>query len=196
MPRLVSLSPPIAPLHRHPHLCLHLHLTMPPCTVVLLASPSTTIPSLAVPAPTTFSPVNQAHQTPHLPNSTMSEREPCIIHMSRDWSNLPCDILDLCCPCMDILSALRLAACSRDMHTAVVEVRPKLFKTPYLLLSSLARLAHHDTEAYMMPLDFNPISVTQLLARTMINNFNQPLKTEFKKIPTFWWDPKYFIQNF
>ena len=48
-----------------------------------------------------------------LPNSTMAEREPRSIHMSRDWSNLPSDILDLCCSCMDMLSALRLAACSR-----------------------------------------------------------------------------------
>ena len=91
----------------------------------------------------------------------MAEHEPRIIHMSRDWSNLPSDILDLCCSCMDMLSALRLAACSRDMHTAIVEPRPKLFKTTCLLLSGLARLAHHDTEAYMMPLDFNPISISR-----------------------------------
>ena len=91
----------------------------------------------------------------------MVEREPCSIHMSRDWSNLPSDILDLCYLCMDMLSALRLAACSRDMHTAIVEVRPKLFKTPCLLLSGLTRLAHHDTEAYMMPLDFIPTSISQ-----------------------------------
>ena len=95
-----------------------------------------------------------------LPNSTMAEREPRNIHMSLDWSNLPSDILDLCCSCMDMLSALRLAACSRDMHTAVVEARPKFFKTPCLLLSGLARLAHHNTHAYMMPLDFNPISIS------------------------------------
>ena len=104
-PRLVSLSPPIAPLH--------LHLTVPPCTVASLASPSTTIPSLVALAPTAFSPVNQDPQNPHLPNSTMAKREPCSIHMSRDWSNLPSDILDLRCTCMDMLSALRLAACSR-----------------------------------------------------------------------------------
>ena len=91
----------------------------------------------------------------------MAEREPRNIHMSRDWSNLPSDILDLCCSCMDMLSALRLAACSRDMHTAIVEARPKLFKTPCLLLSGLARFAHHDTEAYMMPLDFNLTSISR-----------------------------------
>ena len=91
----------------------------------------------------------------------MAEREPRSIHMSRDWSNLPSDILDLCCSCMDMLSALRLAACSRDMHTAIVEAWHKLFKTPCLLLSGLARLAHHDTEACMMPLDFNPISISR-----------------------------------
>ena len=96
-----------------------------------------------------------------LPNSTMAEREPRSIHMSRDWSNLPSDILDLCCSCMDMLSALRLAACSRGMHTAIIEARPKLFKTPCLLLSGLARLSHHDTEAYMMSLDFNPISISR-----------------------------------
>ena len=73
-----------------------------------------------------------------LPNSTMAEREPRIIHMSHDWSNLPSDILDICCSCMDMLSALRLAACSRDMHTTIIEARPKLFKTPFLLLSGLA----------------------------------------------------------
>ena len=78
-----------------------------------------------------------------------------------DWRNLPSDIIDLCCSCMDMLSALRLATCSKDMHTAIVEARPKLFKTPCLLLSGLVILAHHDTEAYMMPLDFNPISISQ-----------------------------------
>ena len=81
--------------------------------------------------------------------------------MSHDWSNLPSDILGLYCSCMDMLSTLRLAACSRDMHTAIVEARPKLFKTPCLLLFGLAIFAHHDTEAYMMPLDFNPISISQ-----------------------------------
>ena len=91
----------------------------------------------------------------------MAEREPCNMHMSRDWSNLPSDILDHCCSCMDMLSALRLAACSRDMHTTIVEVRPKLFKTPCLLLSGLARFFHHDTEVYMMPLDFNPTSISR-----------------------------------
>ena len=91
----------------------------------------------------------------------MAEREPHNIHMSRNWSNIPSDILDLCCSCMDMLSALRLAACSRDMHTAIIEARPKLFKTPRLMLSSLAGFGHHDTEAYMMPLDFNPTSISR-----------------------------------
>ena len=35
-------------------------------------------------------------------------------------------------------------------------------------------------------------STTHFLARTMINNFNKPFKTEFNKISTFWSDPKYF----
>ena len=39
-------------------------------------------------------------------------------------------------------------------------------------------------------------STAQLLARATINNFKQPLKTEFKKIPTFLWDPKYFYLKF
>ena len=91
----------------------------------------------------------------------MAEHEPRSIHMSRDWSNLPSDILDLCCSCMDMLSALQLVACLRDMHTAIIEARTKLFKTPCLLLSGLARFAHHDTEAYKMPLDFNPISISR-----------------------------------
>ena len=81
--------------------------------------------------------------------------------MSRNLSYLPSDVLDLCCSCMDMLSALGLAACSRGMHTTIVEARPKLFKTPFLLLSGLARLAHHDTEAHMMPLDFNPVSISR-----------------------------------
>ena len=91
----------------------------------------------------------------------MAEREPRSIHMSRDWSNLPSDVLDLYCSSMDLLSALQLATCSRGMHTTIVEARPKLFKTPCSQLSGLARFAHHDTEAYMMPLDFNPISISQ-----------------------------------
>ena len=39
-------------------------------------------------------------------------------------------------------------------------------------------------------------STTQLLARTTINNFKQPLKTEFKKIPHFDGIRNIFIQNF
>ena len=39
-------------------------------------------------------------------------------------------------------------------------------------------------------------STTHFLAKTTINNFNQPLKTEFKKIPTFLWDLKYFYPKF
>ena len=39
-------------------------------------------------------------------------------------------------------------------------------------------------------------STCQLLARTMINNFKQPHKTELKKNPTFWWDPKYYYPKF
>ena len=39
-------------------------------------------------------------------------------------------------------------------------------------------------------------STSHFLARTTINNFNQPFKTEFnKKFPTFWWDPKYFYPD-
>ena len=90
----------------------------------------------------------------------MAEREPRRIHMSHDWSNLPSDVLDLCCSCMDMLSTLRLAACSRDMHMAIVKARPKIFKTPCLLLSGLARFAHHDTEAYIMPLNFITTSIS------------------------------------
>ena len=97
----------------------------------------------------------------------MAEREPRSIHMSRDWSSIASDILDLYCSCMDMLSALRLAACSRDMHTTIVEARPKLFKIPYLLLSGLARFAHHQMEAYMMPLDLNPTSISQNFLATM-----------------------------
>jgi hypothetical protein len=66
---------------------------------------------------------------------------------------------------MDMFSAVRLAACSRDLHTTIVQARPELFKTPCLLLSDLARYyAHHDdhdTEAYIMPLDFDPRSISQ-----------------------------------
>ena len=93
----------------------------------------------------------------------MAEREPRSIHMSRDWSNLPGDILDLCCSCMDILSALRLAACSRDMHTAIVEARPKLFKTPCLLMADPRRWPRHrlddPTEVAVVPLDMLPLLV-------------------------------------
>ena len=35
-------------------------------------------------------------------------------------------------------------------------------------------------------------SIAHFLARTMINNFNQPLKTEFNKISHILRDPKYF----
>ena len=35
-----------------------------------------------------------------LPNSIMAEREPRNIHMSRNWSNIPSDILNLYCSCV------------------------------------------------------------------------------------------------
>ena len=93
----------------------------------------------------------------------MAEREPHNIHMSRDWRNLPSDILDLCCSCMDMLTAPRLAACSRDMHTAIVEARPKLFKTPCLLMPDPCRWPRHrlddPMEVVVVPLDMLPLPV-------------------------------------
>jgi hypothetical protein len=67
---------------------------------------------------------------------------------------------------MDMSSAVRLAACSRDLHAAIVEARPEIFKTPCLLLSDVAgwrahHYAHHDTVAHIMPLDFDPTTITQ-----------------------------------
>src|SRR3989337_1632304 len=47
------------------------------------------------------------------------------------------------------------------MHTAIIEARPEFFKTPCLLLSGLARFSHHDMEAYMMPLDCDPITIAR-----------------------------------
>lgn len=164
MPRLVSLSPSTTPSPSPSRRRSSGHSSSSHCapTYPRLARLPQYHYSLASRSSTdSLLPRKSSPPKPHLPNSTMAEREPRSIHMSRDWSNLPSDILDLCCSCMDMLSALRLAACSRDMHTAIVEARPKLFKTPCLLLSGLARLAHHDTEACMMPLDFNPISISR-----------------------------------
>ena len=157
MPRLVSLSPSTTPSPSPSPFPSPSHCA--PMYRRLTRLPSTTIPSLAAPAPTAFSLVNQAPKNSHLPNSTMVEREPRSTHTNRNWSNIPSEILDLFCSCMDILSTVRLAASSRDMHAAIVEVRSQLLNTPFFLLSSLARFPHHDTELYMMPLDFNLTSI-------------------------------------
>jgi len=82
---------------------------------------------------------------------------------SRDWNSLPDVLLEQICNRMDLLSTVRLAACSVSLYRLLVCNRPALFKTPYLLMPDPRRWPRHrlddPTEVAVVPLDMLPLPV-------------------------------------
>lgn len=82
---------------------------------------------------------------------------------SRDWNSLPDVLLEQICSRMDLLSTVRLAACSVSLYRLLVCNRPALFKTPCLLMPDPRRWPRHrlddPTEVAVVPLDMLPLPV-------------------------------------
>ena len=82
---------------------------------------------------------------------------------SRDWNSLPDVLLEQICSRMDLLSTVRLAACSVSLYRLLVCNRPALFKTPCLLMPDPCRWPRHrlddPTEVVVVPLDMLPLPV-------------------------------------
>ena len=76
---------------------------------------------------------------------------------SRDWNSLPDVLLEQICNRMDLLSTVRLAACSVSLYRLLVCNRLALFKTPCLLMPDPRRWPRHrlddPTEVVVVPLD-------------------------------------------
>ena len=82
---------------------------------------------------------------------------------SRDWNSLPDVLLEHICSRMDLLSTVRLAACSVSLYRLLVCNRSPLFKTPCLLMPDPRRWSRHrledPTEVVVVPLDMLPLPV-------------------------------------
>ena len=82
---------------------------------------------------------------------------------SRDWNSLPDVLLEQICSRMDLLSTVRLAACSVSLYRLLVCNRPALFKTPFLLMPDPYRWPRHrlndPIEVAVVPLDMLPLPV-------------------------------------
>ena len=80
---------------------------------------------------------------------------------SRDWDSLPDVLLEQICNRKDLLSTVRLAACSVSLYRLLVYNQPALFKTPYLLMPDPRRWPKHQlddpTEVSMVPLVMLPL---------------------------------------
>ena len=153
----------------------------------LLSSPSSAahhLPPLTARPPAPSSLVARAYHIPPLtarPHKEKLLRSPARIHFpagsqapktpmaeptdtqSRDWNFLPDVLLEQICSRMDLLSTVRLAACSRSLYRLLVCNRPTLFKTPCLLMPDprrWSRLRLDDpTEVSAVPLDMLPLPV-------------------------------------
>ena len=82
---------------------------------------------------------------------------------SRDWNSLPDVLLEQICSRMDLLSTVRLAACSVSLYRLLICNRPALFKKPCLLMPDPRRWPRHrlddPTEVAVVPLDMLPLPV-------------------------------------
>ena len=82
---------------------------------------------------------------------------------SRDWNSLPDVLLEQICSRMDLLSTVRLAACSVSLYRLLICNRPALFNTPCLLMPDPRRWPRHrlddPTEVVVVPLDMLPLPV-------------------------------------
>ena len=63
---------------------------------------------------------------------------------SRDWNSLPDVLLEQICNRMDLLSTVRLAACSLSLYRLLVYNLSALFKTPCLLMADPHRWKDSD----------------------------------------------------
>jgi len=82
---------------------------------------------------------------------------------SRDWTSLPYVLLEQIYNRTDLLSTVRLAACSVSLYRLLVYNQPALFKTPCLLMPDPRRWPRHrlddPTEVAVVPLDMLPLPV-------------------------------------
>ena len=82
---------------------------------------------------------------------------------SHDWNSLPNVLLEQISSRMDLLSTVRLAACSVSLYRLLVCNRPALVKTPCLLMPDPRRWPRHrlddPTEVVVVPLDMLPLPV-------------------------------------
>ena len=153
----------------------------------LLSSPSSAahhLPPLTARPPVPSSLVARAYHIPPLtarPHEEKLLRSPARIHFpagsqapktpmaeptdtqSRDWNSLLDVLLEQICSRMDLLSTVRLAACSVSLYHLLVCNRPALFKTPCLLMLDPRRWPRHrlddPTEGAVVPLDMLPLPV-------------------------------------
>ena len=88
---------------------------------------------------------------------------------SHDWNSLPNVLLEQISSRMDLLSTVRLAACSVSLYHLLVCNRPALFKTPCLLMPDPRRWPRHrlddPTKVVVVPLDMLPLPVHQSFMR-------------------------------
>ena len=160
---------------------------LPPLFFFLLSSPSSAahhFPLLTARPPAPSSLVAHAYHIPPLtarPHEEKLLRSPARIHFpagsqapktpmaeptdtqSRDWNSLPDVLLEQICSHMDLLSTVRLAACSVSLYRLLVCNQPALLKTPCLLMPDPRRWPRHrlddPTEVAVVPLDMLPLPV-------------------------------------
>ena len=153
----------------------------------LLSSPSSAahhLPPLTARPPAPSSLVARAYHIPSLtarPHEEKLLRSPARINFpdgsqapktpmaeptdtqSRDWNSLPDVLLEQICSRMDLLSTIRLAACSVSLYRLLVCNRPALFETPCLLMPDPRRWPRHrlddPMEVVVVPLDMLPLPV-------------------------------------
>jgi hypothetical protein len=79
---------------------------------------------------------------------------------SHDWDSLPDVLLQVISNHMDLLSTVRLAACSVSMHSLLVGSQPAIFKQPCLLMPDPIKWPRHQhddpTKVAIVPLDLPP----------------------------------------
>ena len=85
----------------------------------------------------------------HFPASSQAPKTPMAEPtdtQSRDWNSLPDVLLEQICSRMDLLSTVRLAACSVSLYHLLICNRPALFKTPFLLMPDPLRRPKHQLD--------------------------------------------------
>ena len=118
--------------------------------------------------------------------------EPTDTH-SCEWSSLPDVLLEQICNRMDLLSTVRLAACSVSLYHLLVCNRPALFKTPCLLMPDPHRWPRHrlddPTEVAVVPLDMLPLPVHLFSSTTPVVRGVSWISTPSERSPFHRWIP-------